>query len=78
MRNDVRRTEPRRSKPQGSTGTLATLRAEKGGDQTGELEAETSSRLRYARANRDLGSRSREARNLAQGREVDSDGSGHL
>ena len=68
MRNGGGRTEPRRANPQGLTGTPPRRGQRKGGDQTGEEAAETGSRREAAGADRDLGSRSRAARQRAQRR----------
>ena len=48
MRDGGGRTEPRRAKSQGLTGTLETPRAEKGGRQKGGVAAETGSHCRDA------------------------------
>ena len=48
------------------TGALATLKAVKGGNRTGDKAAETGSRLRATWAKRDLGSRSMTAREVSE------------
>ena len=51
---------------------LATSKAVKGGNRTGDKAAETGLRIRDAWAKRDLGRRSRAAIQRAQGRDVEA------
>ena len=59
--------EPRREKPQGLTGMLATSREAKGKKKTREEAVEMGTRRGDAGAERDLGSRSRAARHQERG-----------
>ena len=59
-RNGGRRTEPRRTKPQGLIGALESRQGQrKGGDLIWDKAAETSSQQRAAEEDRNLGSRLR-------------------
>ena len=77
-RNGGRRTEPRRTNPQGLTGTSPRRGQKKWDERTGEEAAETVSRRGAAVTDRDLGSRSRSARQRSQRRAVEAGGSGPL
>ena len=66
-RNGVRRTEPRRLKPQGLKGALESRQwQQKGDDRMGDEAAETGSWHGAVGADRDLGIRLRAARQQAQ------------
>ena len=76
-RNCGRRKEPIRAKPQGLTGVLESRQWQrKGDDRMGDKAAETGSWYGAVGADRDLGIRSRAARQQAQRQAVEAGGIG--